>query len=603
MSSNPQDFEISKDSYVNFDGVSIREAVKNRLTSLGLFTDQNYEGSNLSHWNEIISYIFSMLMFSLNKQSNEGMYTEAQLYENINKIVKAIDYKPIGHQTPTLAFESYASNLSKGVYSFPRYSYIDVGGIRYSFPEDVSISKQEDNIEERLQDFDSSTLLYQGRFIEYPLINARGTTNEIIFLTTGDSVNIDHFNIDVYVMDGVTGKWSEWEQTTSLYLNKANDTSYEIRYNENKIYEIKFGNDINGRSLKSGDKVAIYYLESSGKAGEVGARTLEGKSLSFFKSTRLTNILNDIVPYRTFYNFNPDLSIRFTNSSPSSYYSEPESVESIRENAPGIYRSQYRVVTQNDYITFVKTNFSNLVSDVSCFNNSEYLDKYMGYFSSLGLLDSNLESRALFNQITFSDSCNFNNVYLFLVPKTIQNALGYINPSQKQLILDTLKSEQIITSETILMDPVYLEFDVILGSNDSVSHTDKELTDIVVEKTRGTKIPDDVLKQEVITVVEEFFSKNNMKLGTVINFNDLSARILSINGINRIYTRRSDLNIIVEGLRFSCWIPAYPDISLQNILTNKSLEDFEFPYLSRTADLSSRIKVQSNGLNLESVDN
>lgn len=603
MAVDPQTFEVSKDSYVNFDGDSIRNAVKTRLTEAGLFTDQNYEGSNLAHWNEIISYIFSMLMFSLNKQSSEGMYTEAQLYENINKIVKAVDYKPIGHQTPVLSFEAYAEGLSKGLYSFSRYSYIDIGGVRYSFSNDVTISKTVDSTKERLSDFDSSTLLYQGTFIEYPNVNARGNSNEIIYLTTGESVNIDHFNVDVYVLDAVTQKWTEWDQTSSLYLNKANDPSYEIRYNENRIYEIKFGNGINGKKLNAGDKVAIYYLQTSGKAGEVGAKTLEGKSLTFFRSNKLNSILADVVPHREFYNFNPATALTFTNPAPSSYYSEPESIESIRENAPGIYRSQYRVVTQSDYITYIKTNFFNLVSDVSCFNNNEFLDRYLSYFSNLGLLDSNQESRALFNQITFSDSCNFNNVYLFVVPKTIQNTIGYLNPSQKQLILDSIRSEQIITSETILLDPVYLEFDIILGDNNNVSVSDRDLTDLVIERVRNSKIPEDIIKQEVVKEIENFFSRDKNRLGTTINLNELAINILSVPGVNKIYTRRNDLNSVVEGLRFSCWVPAYGDTSIQNIVTNKTLEDFEFPYLSLSANLSNRIKIQNSGYDLESVDN
>jgi hypothetical protein len=46
MPTNPQDYPLSVDSYVNFDGDNIKEALKNRLTALGIFTDQNYEGSN-----------------------------------------------------------------------------------------------------------------------------------------------------------------------------------------------------------------------------------------------------------------------------------------------------------------------------------------------------------------------------------------------------------------------------------------------------------------------------------------------------------------------------------------------------------------------------
>lgn len=601
MEKNPIDQPLSFDSYVNFDGDSIRDAIKNRLTSLGLFTDQNFEGSNLAHFNEILAYVFSLLLFSLNKTSNEGMFTESQLYENMNKIVKSMDYKPIGHQTSTLAFNVKAVNLENGVYSIPRYSFIEIGGIKYSFSEDISFSKTTDLLEEELKDFEDSNLLYQGSFIEYPTILASGNKNEIITLNVGDSVMIDHFNIHVYVKDSITNKWNKWNKTNSLFLNKSNDLVYEIRLNEKKSYEIKFGNNINGNQLKKDDQILIVYLQTSGKAGEVGANVLTGKNLTFYKSNKLTEILNDIAPYRTFYQFNPVNKLKFSNIYPSTYYSSPESVDSIRENAPGLFRSQYRVVTQNDYETYVKTNFSNLIEDVKCFNNSEFLENYLSYFSDLGLLNSNLESRALFNQVKYSDSCNFNNVYLFVVPKSINGNLNYVNPSQKQLIIDSIKEEQIITSQTILMDPVYLEFDLCLNDTTGVSISNRDHTQLIIEKQRNTKIPDDIIKNEVYNSIISFFSKSNNKLGTVVDINKLTSDILSISGVNKIYTFRSDLNIKEEGLKFISWIPAYPERSLTVINSNKSLADFEFPFLSKKSNLNNRILIKSNGSDFESL--
>ena len=81
-------------------------------------------------------------IFYLNQTSNEGLFTEAQIYENINRIVKQLDYKPIGHQTSTLSFSSTATNLDKNIYTIPRFSFIEVGGVRYSFNDDVTFSKK-----------------------------------------------------------------------------------------------------------------------------------------------------------------------------------------------------------------------------------------------------------------------------------------------------------------------------------------------------------------------------------------------------------------------------------------------------------------------------
>ena len=76
-------------------------------------------------------------------------------------------------------------------------------------------------------------------------------------MTPGENVLIDHFNVNVYIKP-VGGTWKIWEETPSLYLEDADAEKYEIRLNENKNYEIKFGNDINGKKLEESSEVAIY---------------------------------------------------------------------------------------------------------------------------------------------------------------------------------------------------------------------------------------------------------------------------------------------------------------------------------------------------------
>lgn len=600
MVNNVQDLSISRESYINFDGDNIRDAIRNRLTQLGIFTDQNYEGSNLSHFSEILSYVFSMLLFMLNQTASEGMFTEAQLYENINKIVKGIDYKPIGIQTPILSFSATVSNIVAGLYKIPRYSYVEAGGIRYSFSEDIIFAKRENTIPELLEDISREKLLYQGSFIEHPTIIARGNDNELINLIVGDSILVDHFNIDIYVKNAITQVWSKWEKTTSLFLSKAFEEKYEIRLNENKIYEIKFGNGINGKKLTQGDQIAIYYLKSDGKRGEISANSLNNKSLNIFDSVKFRDILLNTSNDPSVPVISPN-SLSFDNALGSSSFGDYETPESIRKNAPGIFRSQFRVVTERDYETYIKTNFAFLISDVKVMNNKKFLDSYMKYYYDLGIKNTNLEERALFNQVMFSDSCNFNNVYVFVVPKTVGNTLTYISPSQKQLIIDTIREEQVLTSETIISDPVYISFDLALGDNEITNIEDINTTKLIILKTDNTKRSDNSIKIDVINVISSFFSRDNCKLGQSLDINKLNSDIVGIDGVNKVYTYREDINLRVEGIRLIAYNDALPNASLQIASSNFSLEDFQFPHWVGNSNLSNKIIIESRGSRYEGV--
>ena len=98
------DFTLRTDAYASFDAVSLKALIKERLDNTSLFTDQNYEGSNVSSLIDIIAYSYHVLLFYLNQTSTESLFSETELYENMNRIVKSLDYKPVGPQTSNLSF-------------------------------------------------------------------------------------------------------------------------------------------------------------------------------------------------------------------------------------------------------------------------------------------------------------------------------------------------------------------------------------------------------------------------------------------------------------------------------------------------------------------
>lgn len=569
-------FPVPKDAYVAFDGLTIKEKIKDRLNQTGIFTDQNYEGSNLAAINDSIAMSFSLLLYYLNQNSVNSQFSETTIYENINRIVKELNYNPIGYQTASVDFSLSANSLDAGFYTIPRYSNINIGGLTYSLSEDLSFTKTENGTLEKINGIENDTILYQGSFTEFPVFTPAGSPNEIAYLTVDDNIMVDNFTIDVYVE--TSGVWEKWDKTQSLYINNSEDKVYELRFNENKRYELKFGDNINGKQLSTANRVLIYYLVSNGENGEIGAEGLKGKKMSQLISNNLNIILNQ---NNTLYMTSGQMQyLVLNNKFPSTYFSEPETISSIRKNAPGVFRSQFNVTTKKSYESFIKSNFYNIIQDVKVMNNAEYLDSYLKYYYNLGLTKPQYESRALYNQVNFSDSCSFNNVYIFSVPKTIKNTLSYLSPSQKQIIIDTIKDEQVLTSETIIADPVYIAFDICVQETNTITTSDINNTEIYVIRNSNNRRSETSIKTDIQDAIINFFDVKNNTLGQRINLQQLNTNILNIDGVNQIYTRNKVTNNLLEGLQFVFWNPVYFDITVAQTQSVVNLENFQFPFLN-----------------------
>jgi hypothetical protein len=593
--SDNKDLNIAPNEYVAFDALSLKSFITNRLNQSGIFTDQNYEGSNITAINNIIAYAFHTLLYYQNQTGTESLFSEAQLYENMNRIVKVLNYAPIGAQTSTLSFSlSATADLAPGNYTIPRYTFLRAGNASYSFNQDATFTKTVSG-EENITTVSDQYLLYQGSYIEYPLYTSRGEANEIVYLVPGTNVVVDHFNIDVYVQNVYTGVWKQWKKTESLYLQNATDTTYEVRLNNNRNYEFKFGDNINGAQLNAGDVVAIYYLQTAGTTGQVGVGAIAGQNAALYTTQQFTSIQPDVTSSDL--NLLNDVSIlnlEFDNTNISTAFTDMESVDSIRANAPASFRSQYRVVTTADYKSFITNNFANIINDVAVLSNNDYVNSHLQYLYNIGLTNPGVDNRVLYNQMAFADASNFNNVYVYVLPKATtlltNNFVSYLTPAQKQLITSTIKDKKTLTSEVIVMDPVYLAITVGTGVGSKISVADIANSNLVVTLQRGAQTPPSVIKSNIQAIFTDYFNPSNTTLGATIDTTSITGSILALPDVQSVATVNG--TEYVNGVSLIAYNPSYPDNDISFTSKPFTVLPFQAAYLSDINDLLSRVVVQ-----------
>ena len=590
------DFSLPTDAYATFDAVSLKSHIKDRLTAKGFFTDQNFEGSNLSSLIDIMAYSYHTLLFYLNQTATETLFTEAELYENMNRIVKMMDYKPVGSQTSNLSFKLQApATISTNTYTIPRYSFVDAGGTFFSFKEDVMFNKTVEGAEV-LTDTSNKHLLYEGKFEEYPLMEAIGEKFETFVLVPGDDVVIDYFNIDVYVKNAATGAWSEWSRVSSLYLEDSTSTSFEVRLNENRRVELKFGDDVNGKQLTTGDQIAVYYINSSGVDGEIGVNAINGSVLLQYNTVQFTTIFNIIKDTNINYMTDAEMSLlELSNSHASTDFYDGESVSDIRERAPDVFSSQHRVVTKTDYERHILQEFSNIISDVKVINNWDYLDGHFKYLTeTLKLGAANNDPNTLYNQVTFADSCDFNNVYVYAVPSVEKLSSGiirtnYLTASQKSAIISSLRNKKSLTTEVVVIDPVYMSVGLgVTAVGETAVTSIKDITKLQLVREASSRASLEKVQNSAYNIIKNYI--DSLTLGSTIDITTLTNDLLSITGVSKIQTVRTDMSLKVDGVSLMVWNPIYPKQDVSMLGSNQSLQNYQYPYLDDPTGLLNKIE-------------
>ena len=245
--------------------------------------------------------------------------------------------------------------------------------------------------------------------------------------------------IDVYVIDD-SGKCDKWNRVdeglfTDNHVQNGSriytqfNKIYSVRLNEDKTYEITFGDNFNGMQPPKGSSIYVFYFESNGPDGKIELGEVSDVSL---KHNNASFGLDE----NTYKKIFGDISSRFSelsekgkwkNIEPSTDAIPEETVDEIRRNAPEWFKSGNRLVTCSDWEYFIKNNnaFKGTVIDVKCQNNWGYISTFYRWLYNIGVKQYGnghyyLDKSKIVKIATYSDAADVNNVYLWI--KTKSNA-------------------------------------------------------------------------------------------------------------------------------------------------------------------------------------
>jgi len=604
------DYKLPKNAYLTFDADSLKSLIIERLNENETFTDQNFEGSNFSAFIDVVAYMYHVLLFQLNTTSNESTFDTATIYENMNKLVSNIGYKPLGDQTSLVNISLSAANLASNVYTLPRYSTITADGTTFVATEDITFEKTLDTTIEEVAA--SNTTLYQGTLTE-ATFNATGEPYENIILVDSftskqftqstKNLNSTKFISDntfsIFVQNNVTSVWDEYTETASLFLENADAKKFEKRLNASGNYEFKFGNNLNGKQLNGNDTVLIFYVISDNEAGDVGPGAFVGSTFTLYSSKDFLEVKDILFDNdQTIVTAAQLTDLTINNPTASSPTKKAETVDDIRTSAPKVFASQNRLVTKDDYRYQINRNFNNITRDVKILSNEDYTSKVLAYYNDLGLANGNDDARVLYSQVQFSTSTSFNNVYVYTVPNgnpTLNGSIpNFLNAAQKQLISDFCDNKKDITQNVVVTDPIFKAFAFGATSLGSSFATDDTIDDIVnnsklrITLDRNQAINDGAVKTAVFNTFNTYF--NNVQLGDVIDVAALTNDVLNIPGVTALHTVNGDSEI--ANLSFAVWNPDYKDEDRVIQSLNYQLEDFQFAYFYNPQDIANKIELR-----------
>jgi len=311
---------------LDFD--NIKDNLKTFLKGQNQFKDYDFEGSGMNILLDTLAYNTHYLGFNANMVANEMFLDSSSLRSSAVSHAKTLGYEVTSARAPTATLNvSLSTTAATKTMSAGTAFTSTVDGTSYQFvtTSDITSTNTGSNIP-----FDSVTV-YEGTYVITKYLVDSSDVDQRFILTDPRS---DTTTLTVKVQNSATDTTTTtYTKATDITQLSPSSTVYYLQEVETGRYEVYFGDGIVSQSVSDGNIIQLQYVVTN--------KTESNGASSFSAPTAIDGVTN----------------ITVTTVASASGGAEPESIQSIKLNAPLDYASQGRAVTTKDYEVYVKRLF------------------------------------------------------------------------------------------------------------------------------------------------------------------------------------------------------------------------------------------------------
>ena len=307
----------------------IKDNLKTYMKNQTEFSDYNFEGSGMSQIIDLLAYNTHYLAMNANFAMNEAFLDSATLRSSVVSHAKGLGYTPRSARAPVayvdVTLNSSTANsatLAKGT----RFT-TKVDGSTFGFVVNEDITTTPTNGVMRF----INVPIYEGT-----LITSRYTVDlnniEQKFLISDDRGDTTTLKVSVQT-SGSDVSTTTYTLATDITQVTSGAKVYFLQESTDGKFEVYFGDGVVGSSISNGNIVQLQYVVTN-KNKANGAKSFSTTSVSG----------------------ETDVTVALLVAALGG--AEPESISSIKFNAPLDYSSQGRAVTTQDYKTILPTVYA-----------------------------------------------------------------------------------------------------------------------------------------------------------------------------------------------------------------------------------------------------
>ena len=319
-------------SQLDFDG--IKDNLKTFLSQQDEFTDYDFEGAGMNILLDVLAYNTHYLGYNANMLANEMYLDSADQRTSVVSLAKQVGYTPKSVTSSKATIDVLVNNASGSSITMSRGTQFttSVDGTNYAFVNnaDVSITPVDG-----VYKF-SSLDIFEGTYLNFKYTANTSDTDQR-FIIPND--NVDTTTLTVKIQESAS------DSTTNTYtlaggITGLDSTSqvYFLQEVEDGRYEVYFGDGVLGKAVADGNIVILDYITCNREEPNGATTFTLSGSIGNFSNVTITTLNN------------------------AANGSGPESIKSIKINAPRDYSAQDRAVTAEDYKVLVKSLYANAQS-------------------------------------------------------------------------------------------------------------------------------------------------------------------------------------------------------------------------------------------------